>query len=118
MTNSETNLARLLFEKDLNTIRMISMSRIRCQNNSLEGIIIEELRKKGYTILKENLFIGLAIWVYNSFVNYHLYSYAGIWEEYQIAVKNLIHDFCIENDLPLELFRTIINIIQIENYRL
>lgn len=107
MTNSETNLARLLFEKDLNTIRMISMSRIRCQNNFLEGIIIEELRKKGYTILKENLFIGLAIWVYNSFVNYHLYSYAGIWEEYQIAVKNLIHDFCIENDLPLECFQTV-----------
>lgn len=107
MTNSETNLARLLFEKDLNTVRMISMFRISCQNNSLEGIIIEELSKKGYAIHKENLFIGLAIWVYSSFVNYHLYSYAGIWEEYQIAAKNLVHDFCIENDLPLECFQAI-----------
>lgn len=107
MTNSEANIARLLFEKDLDTVRMISMFRIRCQNNSLEGIIIEELRKKGYAIHKENLFIGLAIWMYSSFVNYHLYSYAGIWEEYQIAAKNLVHDFCIENDLPLECFQAI-----------
>jgi len=115
MTVDWENTAKLVFEKDLDTIQTISRFIISVSYDPMESVIIEKLEKEGVSIKNSSLFLGLAIWEYNTFVNYHLYWRVSIWStylyvfwnEYRALLKKYINDFCDENEIPWEVFQAV-----------
>lgn len=107
MADYYDNLARHLFEKDLEDVKLFSKHYLHYTSDSVEGVIIDRLKKGGYTVNDWSLFLALTIWECNTFVNSHLYSKTGIFAFYLEALKRQINDFCKENRIPYQVFQEI-----------
>ena len=115
MTVNWANTAKHVFERDFDIIQTISKYRISLVYDPMERVIIEILEKKGVSINNSSLFLGLAIWEYNTFVNYQLYWRVSIWSEYldvfwneyRGLLKKCINSFCLENGMSWEVFQAV-----------
>lgn len=107
MNDFSDNIARLLFEKDLEDIRFFAEYCFSSYSDSVEGVVIERLKSKGYSVNDWEFFLALAIWECNTFVNSHLYTKTGIFAVYQDALKKHLCAFCEENKIPYQLFQEI-----------
>lgn len=99
--------SRLLFERDLKDVQLFSEHYLSYYSNSMEGVIVDRLENKGYSINKWSLFLALTIWEYITFVHSHLYSRISNFAYYQEALKKQINDFCKEEKIPYQVFQEI-----------
>ena len=107
MCDFSDNIARLLFEKDFEDIRFFAEHRFSSYSDSVEGVVIERLKSKGYSVNDWELFLALAIWECNTFVNSHLYTKTGIFAVYQDALKTHLCAYCEENKIPYQIFQEV-----------